>query len=696
MLNSLGKRISRNIFFAMILVLGVALSLIVSSTSYYSNKRLIEAEFNGVTNNLYSAFKRELDSDLAVLQSLQALFYTMPEEVGRAEFNSFTNHILQQHTSIKALEWIPSVTDSRRQDYEQAAREAGFTNFQFTQLISQGRMKRAEKRSEYFPVYFVEPYRGNELALGFDLASSETRLSALDSARKTGMTRATARITLVQETKDQLGFIVFAPIYRESLTAASEQARSDNIRGFALGVFRIGDIAEHSVKYLRPEGINFSIRDESAPEEEQFLYAHSSGTSQEAMKNQKFVASGLTKSMTIDVCGRKWLITYWATRDFVSTRSSLRYIHFFLAGLAFTGLVAGFLLSVIHAENVETAYNYTRSLIEAIPDPCVIIDSEGKVTDVNAAAEQITGIGRSELIGTDFAGYFTEPEQAGHLYQLAYSGQHVTNQSLSVRHASGKETYLLCNASIFRNEQGQVAGIIASGRDISDRRQAEEQLIKSLKEKEVLLKEIHHRVKNNMQVIYSLLSLQAEDVTDELVRAKFQESRDKVYSISLIHESLYRSTDLAHIDFKEYLETLVNRISESYRLSRVKCIVDMDHLELDINVGIPCGLIINELVSNSLKYAFPDGRDGIIRVGINIREDGNYVLYSEDNGVGLSNEINFFNAPSLGLQLVNALAKQIHGTIEMTHSQGTKVKITFPRNEYEKEIHYGQENYSAG
>ncbi len=214
-----------------------------------------------------------------------------------------------------------------------------------------------------------------------------------------------------------------------------------------------------------------------------------------------------------------------------------------------------------------------------------------------------------------------------------------------------------------------------------ERKQSGEQIVRSLQEKEVLLKEIHHRVKNNMQVICSLLSLQANGITDETVRAKFEESRNQVYTMALIHESLYSSSDLANIDFKVYLKSLVGGIVDTYNRNDVIFAVDMESIALDVTVGIPCGLIVNELVSNSLKYAFPEGRNGTIRVGIYRNSEGNHALFVEDNGIGLPDEVDFFNTQSLGLQLVNALTKQIHGTIELSRTEGTRVILTFPYEE---------------
>jgi len=217
--------------------------------------------------------------------------------------------------------------------------------------------------------------------------------------------------------------------------------------------------------------------------------------------------------------------------------------------------------------------------------------------------------------------------------------------------------------------------------DVTDRRMVDERLQQSLKEKEVLLKEIHHRVKNNMQVIYSLLNLQARGIADKSIRAMFEESRNRVSSMALIHEKLYGSKDLAHIDFKGYLQSLVSGIADTYKRHDVVFDLDMEPVALDVNTGIPCGLIVNELVSNSLKYAFPEGRKGTITVGLGKNSEDGYVLTVADNGIGFPAEVDFRNTSSLGLKLVNVLTRQIHGTIELSgglsRTEGTRFRMTF-------------------
>ena len=232
-----------------------------------------------------------------------------------------------------------------------------------------------------------------------------------------------------------------------------------------------------------------------------------------------------------------------------------------------------------------------------------------------------------------------------------------------------------------------VGDILASA---LERKEVEEQLNASLKEKEVLLKEIHHRVKNNMQVISSLLNLQSGRIKNEEILEMFKESQDRIRSMSLIHERLYQSQDLARIDFSHYIENLANHLFQSYRIDpeSVGLITDVHDVSLDINKAIPCGLIINELVSNSLKYAFPQTKGGekkkTKKGEINISlssEDGKIALFYKDNGIGLPEDLNIETADSFGLQLVTALVAQLNGTIEINRKPGATFKITFDRSD---------------
>jgi len=226
---------------------------------------------------------------------------------------------------------------------------------------------------------------------------------------------------------------------------------------------------------------------------------------------------------------------------------------------------------------------------------------------------------------------------------------------------------------------GSFAGYIGSCVDITDRKQAEEQIEASLLEKEVLLKEIYHRVKNNLQVISSLLNLQSEYIKDKQDLEIFKESQQRIGSMALIHEKLYQSKDLAMINFGEYVQDLVASLFSTYEVNTdaLALTINIDNILLGLDAAIPCALIINELVSNSLKYAFPAGKTGEIHIIADTNDDL-FTLNVSDNGIGLPPDFDFKNTSTLGLQLVDILTNQLSGNIKITCNQGVKFKIKFP------------------
>ena len=208
---------------------------------------------------------------------------------------------------------------------------------------------------------------------------------------------------------------------------------------------------------------------------------------------------------------------------------------------------------------------------------------------------------------------------------------------------------------------------------------ANDRLHQSLQEKVVLLKEIHHRVKNNMQVVSSLLSLQTRDITSPRELEMFVNSQNRIKTMALIHEKLYQSDDLARVDFSDYIPALIASLFETYKISPqdISLQVDVVDVLLDLDQAIPCGLMLNELISNSLKYAFPNGRKGKITVQLGPYKEGTRLVVRDD-GVGLPEGFDYRKSKSLGLQLINILSRQLQGGIELRSESGTEFAITFP------------------
>jgi PAS domain S-box-containing protein len=220
---------------------------------------------------------------------------------------------------------------------------------------------------------------------------------------------------------------------------------------------------------------------------------------------------------------------------------------------------------------------------------------------------------------------------------------------------------------------------VGAAADITERKSAEEKIEASLKEKEILLREIHHRVKNNMQIVSSLLMLQSYNIEVKKYKDMFIESQTRIYSMALIHEKLFQSESIAQINFKEYIEGIISNIFESYCIkSNIKIDINVENIPINIDYAVPCGLIINELVTNSLKYAFPDERNGKIQISLKSNDNKMIHLSISDDGIGIPKDMDIRKTKSLGLHLVTALAEsQLHGKIILNRENGTQFQIGF-------------------
>jgi len=249
-----------------------------------------------------------------------------------------------------------------------------------------------------------------------------------------------------------------------------------------------------------------------------------------------------------------------------------------------------------------------------------------------------------------------------------------------LKHVSGEWRWIWHREVVFKRQpNGEPYQIMGTAQDISERKKAEKQIKDSLQEKEVLLKEIHHRVKNNLQVIESLLRLQSRYSKDEQVHGMFKESQNRIKSMALIHEKLYQSQDLARINFPEYIRSLTASLFRSYRVvsADIELQVELDDVCLKVDTAISCGLIINEIVANSLKHAFLQAQEGRIYIYLKAESDSKLLLVIGDDGVGIPNNLDFRNTESLGLQLVTSLAEQLEASIELNRDAGTEFRLAF-------------------
>ena len=284
--------------------------------------------------------------------------------------------------------------------------------------------------------------------------------------------------------------------------------------------------------------------------------------------------------------------------------------------------------------------------------------------------ENITDIGRQ---------LYVSPQRREELYELMQSGSDVKNFEVEFYRKDGSKLWVLLHTRPFFNEKHEILYVDGIIQDITERKMAEEELRGSLKEKETLLKEIHHRVKNNLQVISSMLHLQSARATDKEILMAFKESQSRVDTMALIHEKLYQSKDLTVIPMSGYIGDLITNLYISFGINEegIKAVIKVADVNLNVSTAIPCGLIINELVTNCLKHAFPGGRKGEIVLSLQPLGEGTYELIVGDDGIGFPENADFRNTETLGLKLVISLISQLDGTIELNRTGGSTFTIRF-------------------
>ncbi|HUI64903.1 MAG TPA: histidine kinase dimerization/phosphoacceptor domain -containing protein, partial [Bacteroidota bacterium] len=312
-------------------------------------------------------------------------------------------------------------------------------------------------------------------------------------------------------------------------------------------------------------------------------------------------------------------------------------------------------------------------------DMVVQVDTEMRFRYVSPSHERVLGYRPEELLGT-FAPELMHPdEREDAVRQLrAMLRMGVGSLQFRCRRKQGDYIWLDATGRSFVGEGGTYVGAVIATRDITEKRSAEEGLKNTLKEKEILVREVLHRVKNNLNLVASLLNIQSGYAVDPKDSSLFQEARNRIIAMSRIHEKLYHSASLAELDFRGYVKEVVGGLSDAYGTQNVALHLEVDAFDLDLDKAIPLGLIINELVTNCYKYAFPAGKKGEVVVLIQRLGRGSTLLSVRDNGVGLPEGIDLKNPESLGLSLVVMLAAQIGAQLEVERGNGTGFVVSIP------------------
>lgn len=338
---------------------------------------------------------------------------------------------------------------------------------------------------------------------------------------------------------------------------------------------------------------------------------------------------------------------------------------------------------VEHRKQTEEALRheniFIETLFESVPGMLYVYDDQGTHIRHNKKHEEMTGYSEEELSHLNPLSWYDDKADIvrveAAINDVLTTGYGEVDAPMRIKNGE-KLLMHFTGSRLIMDGKKYFVGV---GIDITDRKLAEEKIKASLLEKETMLKEIHHRVKNNLQVISSLLNMQSSYLQDKKAKEIFQNSMDRVSTMAKIHTLLYQSEDLTRIDFGGFIRDLAGRLQQAYGIagSPVGIHVNASDVSLTMEASVPCGLILNELVANALKHAFPKGKGGEVNISMAAAGD-QFVLKVQDNGIGFPEAVDFQNTKSLGLELVNLLVGQMNGAITLTVEGGTTFTITFP------------------
>ena len=534
--------------------LGVALVIVVVFFVYAraSEQARIKLAFEQRTQTLAHTLRSSFNGYLDALHSVES-FHASKRQMERHDFHTFVQHLFTRHPGIQALSWDRRILDVERVAYEEAIQREGYANFQITEQNAQGQIVRAAQRPEYVVVSYIEPHAGNTSALGYDVASAENRLEALQRARDTGEPSATSRVMLVQETGQQFGMLIFLPLYTNGRPHNTVQERRENLHGYATGVFRIDDMIETSLHGFALDGIELRLYDEMAPVGERLLYSRQWPAQGDAERTVNAVdgesTAGLHWSTTFEMAGRRWVLQFSPTLAYLMAQRTWYAWTILACGVLFVGLLGAFLLALtartISTERLvaeRTAANVMlereiaarrqaeealrasavryRELFENANDILYTHDLQGNFTALNRMGEQLTGYSREDILAMNIS-QIAAPEHlelARQMITRQLAGSPATMYEVDIITRGGQRRTLEVSTQLI-SQAGIALGMQGIARDITERKRLEAHLRQAQKMEAVgtLAGGIAHDFNNILMAILGYTELTLHDVPEESI-----------------------------------------------------------------------------------------------------------------------------------------------------------------------------------
>ena len=474
----------------------IALALTVTAVSDGSRweRHRIKQEFDRQISPLAPALAKALNSYIEVLYSLEG-FYAASSTISRDEFKTFIKRPLTSFTGIQALSWNPRIGKGERRTFERRTQQEGFAHFHITERNAEGQIVAANERPEYISVHFIEPLSENLKAFGFDVASNPARLKAMEQARDLAQPIATGRITLVQETGNQFGVLVFMPVYRNKLPHDTVADRRLNLAGYMVGVFRGGDIVKAALQGIDLEGINYRIIDESAPAQEKLLMENHPPESAVKTLVEKGLFGGsilIGRTFPIEFGGRQWILEASPSQEYITHRRQENAWLIMVGGMLLTGLIGSFVLVVSgrsvllrklvdeRTSKLEQSEKHIRAIVDNALDGIITINDLGIMQSANPAAQTIFGYSHEDLIGQNISMLTPEPHRSAHDgYISSYLKSGEAKLIGMIREVEGERkdgARVTLELQVSQFTVGSNHLFLGIVRDISERKQAEKTL----------------------------------------------------------------------------------------------------------------------------------------------------------------------------------------------------------------------------
>jgi PAS domain S-box-containing protein len=655
----------------------ITLALILFLTFFLwfevKNSEIKEANerFDLYTDEVENAIIKRISTYEQVLKGGRALFM-VSDSVTRTEWATYIRNleIEKNYPGILGIGYTVVIPAELLERHEQLIKAEGFPDYKVWPDF---------KRDLYTSIIYLEPFEGRNLrAFGYDMMSEATRRSAMEMARDSARITVSDKVILVQETTQdvQSGFLMYLPHYHNGSDLSNIEGRRNGLLGFVYSPFRMNDLMQGILSETQRE-INLEIYDDKISYDDLMYVSSPEHLSLDESYEPLFVSESSIKLNDND-----WVVRFTTLPAFDNNVIDERPALVLIVGLLTSALI--FVL-VISLSTNNYLFKELNQLIEATGEGIYGIDNKLRCTFINSSASKILGGKPEDFYNNNMHALIHYKHEDGAPYKIEDCPINNAFRTGEIKRIENEVFWRLdgtsfpveYTASPIRSK-GEIKGMVITFSDITERKETFEQLSNSLQEKVVLLKEVHHRVKNNLQIISSLLNLQSHYLREESAHEVFKESQNRIRSMALIHEKLYQTNNMSRLNFASYVHELVMNLLHSYDTTgKINFRMDIEDILLNIDTAITLGLSINEIVSNSLKHAFTTQKTGEVYINLKETSKDNFCLVISDNGKGLPKDLDYRNTTSLGLQLVNTLVEQLEGTIELDNQNGTKFTIYF-------------------